>query len=195
MTNPTIFEARTVTSPLEFRETDSGLLVISGYAVVYESRSEVIGGRFVEQIAKGAADAALDGDIRALVNHDPSLLLGRTSSGTLHLFPDDHGVRYEVFVPDTSVGRDTSELLRRGDITGSSFVMRVAKGGDSWEKGRDGGPPLRTIRSIDAIRDVGPVTFPAYTASEAALLQARSLIEAEESASRQPERPRYGWLR
>ena len=84
---------------------------------------------------------------------------------------DDEGLRYEIDLPPTATGRDLAVLLKRGDISGSSFGFRVLD--DEWGETEDG-YPLRTLKAV-ALRDVGPVTFPAYTAAESAL---RSLAEA-----------------
>jgi hypothetical protein len=95
---------------------------LSGYAAVYNSDREDLGG-FTEQIVPGAFDAVLASgqDVRCLVNHDPSLLLGGTLSGTLTLRSDSKGLFYDVSVPDIQLGRDTPALAERGDITQSSF--------------------------------------------------------------------------
>lgn len=141
---------------------------IVGYAAVFNQRSDVLGGSFVEIIAPGAFDDVLSQDTRALFNHDPNYLLGRTGSGTLRLTVDERGLAYEIDTPDTPTIRDlVVSPLRRGDMSGSSFAMRVAKGGDSWHEEKDG-LIVRTIFKIAELRDVGPVAFPAYPDSSAA---------------------------
>jgi uncharacterized protein len=112
-------------------------------------------------------------DIVALLNHDPNLLLGRVKAETLRLEEDDTGLRYEVQLPNTTAGRDAAELLGRRDIVGSSFGFAVAgRAGAVWKR-TSSGFPLRVLKAIK-LRDVGPVTFPAYEGAEAAL---RSLAE------------------
>lgn len=141
---------------------------IVGYAAVFNQRSDTLGGMFVEIIAPGAFDEVLTQDTRALFNHDPNYLLGRTASGTLRLTVDERGLAYEIDTPNTATIRDlVVEPLRRGDMSGSSFAMRVAKGGDSWHEEKDG-LIVRTIYKIAELRDVGPVAFPAYPDSSAA---------------------------
>ena len=141
---------------------------IAGYAAVFNQRSDLLGGTFVEIIAPGAFDDVLAQDTRALFNHDPTYLLGRTASGTLRLTVDERGLAYEIDTPNTQTIRDlVVEPLRRGDMSGSSFAMRVAKGGDSWHEEKDG-LIVRTIYKIAELRDVGPVAFPAYPDSSAA---------------------------
>lgn len=145
-----------------------GVPRIAGYAAVFNQRSDLLGGSFVEIIAPGAFDDVLSQDTRALFNHDPTYLLGRTASGTLRLTVDARGLAYEIDTPNTQTIRDlVVEPLRRGDMSGSSFAMRVAKGGDTWHEEKDG-LIVRTIFKIAELRDVGPVAFPAYPDSSAA---------------------------
>lgn len=149
-------------------DDQSGAPKIAGYAAVFNQRSDLLGGTFVEIIAPGAFDDVLNQDTRALFNHDPTYLLGRTASGTLRLTVDERGLAYEIDTPNTQTIRDlVVEPLRRGDMSGSSFAMRVAKGGDTWHEEKDG-LIVRTIFKIAELRDVGPVAFPAYPDSSAA---------------------------
>lgn len=164
-------ELRTFTEPAEIRQLEDGSRVAYGYAARFGALSQNLGG-FVERIAPGTfAKTIQEADIRGLFNHDANMVLGRNRSGTLRLSEDDQGLRYEIDIPDTQVGRDVAVLLERGDVTGSSFGFRTID--DEWSE-TDDGFPLRTLKSV-ALRDVGPVTFPAYTDAEAGL---RSLAEA-----------------
>ena len=165
------YERRTANGPVELEEGEGFTAV--GYAAVFNSTSQNLGG-FVERIAPNAFKKTIqEQDVRALFNHEADALLGRTANGTLRLSEDDHGLRYEVDLPNTTLGRDVAELLQRGDLSGRSFGFRTIS--DSWTQTEDG-YPLRTLNEL-AIRDVGPVTFPAYEASEASL---RSLAESKE---------------
>lgn len=122
-------------------------------------RSDLLGGSFIEEIAPGAFDGVMTQDVRALFNHNPNYLLGRTKSGTLKLSLDSRGLHYEIDLPDTQTVRDlVMTPLMRGDMTGSSFTMLVAE--DEWRQ--EGDVIVRTIRRISELRDVGPVAFPAY---------------------------------
>jgi len=104
-------------------------------------------------------------DVRALFNHNPNYLLGRTKSGTLKLSIDSRGLLYEIDPPDTQTVRDlVLTPLARGDMTGSSFTMLVAE--DEWRQ--EGDVIVRTIHRIAEMRDVGPVAFPAYPDATAA---------------------------
>jgi HK97 family phage prohead protease len=166
--NPTI-ERRTLVEPVEFRNA-GGKLVAAGYAYVFNKRSQNLGG-FVEQVAPGFGKKSLqEQDVRALFNHDPNMILGRLGAGTLRMEEDGTGGAYEIDLPDTTTGRDVATLLERQDIAGSSFGFRTIE--DDWSE-TDQGFPLRTLKQ-GSLRDVGPVTFPAYTDSTSAL---RSLSE------------------
>ena len=165
-------ERRTATEGVELREEGDTLTAV-GYAATFDRRSQNLGG-FVEQVKKAAfAKTVQEADVRALFNHEPDHLLGRSTTGTLRLSEDAHGLRYEVALPNTTLGRDVAELLRRGDISGSSFGFRTIS--DEWSETADG-YPMRTLTEV-ALRDVGPVTFPAYTSTEASL---RSLADDRE---------------
>ena len=168
MTTHTL-ERRTITEPVELR-AEGDKKVASGYAAVFNKLSQNMGG-FVERVAPGAFTKTLqEQDIRGLFNHEPSAVLGRNIADTLRLSEDGTGLTYELDLPDTTVGRDVAELLARGDVSGSSFGFRVIE--DEWGETEDGFP-LRTLKQV-SLRDVGPVTFPAYTDSSSAL---RSLAE------------------
>ncbi len=148
-------------------EGHSGPPKIAGYAAVFDVRSDLLGGFFVEVIAPGAFDNVLTQDTRGLFNHDPNYLLGRTVSGTLRLSVDQRGLAYEIDTPDTQTIRDLVVApIARGDMPGSSFAMVVAPGGDTWHE--EDGVIVRTIYKVAELRDVGPVSFPAYPDSSAA---------------------------
>ena len=144
---------------IELRVTDGDEPKITGYAAKYNKWSLDLGG-FREKIKKGAFDEAMEvSDVRALKNHDPNLLLGRTTSGTLRLSSNSVGLGFEIDPPDTSTGRDTVTEIRRKDITGCSFSFTTAE--DDWKYLEDGSVE-RTIIRVGELFDVGPVTYPAY---------------------------------
>jgi len=158
-------EYRTATMELAELRLDSneeqGRPVITGYAAVFNELSQDLGG-FREQIAPGAFKRALEmnQDVRALVDHDPSRIIGRSTSGTLEMIEDDHGLRVQIDPADTTAGRDIMESINRGDVSGMSFGFVVRD--EDWDM-RDG-ENIRTVRDMDLF-DVSVVTFPAYTAS------------------------------
>jgi HK97 family phage prohead protease len=156
----------------------NGTQVLTGYAAVYNRFSLPLregGSQFREIILPGAFDKILGRqrakqDVVALLNHDSNMILGRTSSGTLELSSDDKGLRYTVTPPDTQVGRDTLELVRRRDLRGSSFAFAVDVGkGERWTSDEQGA--VREIREVSLLADVSVVLTPAYPASSVTVAQ------------------------
>lgn len=145
------------------RTGDSGGVVVEGHAAVFNKLSRNLGG-FVEQLAPAAFDRTLgdNPDVRALINHDPMHILGRTRSGTLRLSRDSEGLHYEIDTPDRQDARDLLVSMERGDVTQSSFAFYVMPGGDEWGE-TEQGMPLRTLTAVSIHNgDVSPVTYPAY---------------------------------
>jgi hypothetical protein len=144
---------------------------ISGHAAVFNQLSEDLGG-WRERIMPGAFSDNLskDPDVRALFNHDPNQVLGRTKSKTLRLKEDDQGLHFDNDMPDTQVARDLQTSIDRGDIDQCSFGFSVAK--QKWSEEPD--PSDATGRSTMVVRevhaanlfDVSPVTYPAYTGTD-----------------------------
>jgi HK97 family phage prohead protease len=115
-----LIERLTFNEPLEFRSAGEGKIVAHGYGAVFNKLSQNLGG-LVERVAPGAFTKTIaEADIRALFNHDPNYLLGRSAAGTLRLSEDGTGLPYEIDLPDTMAGRDVATMLERRDITGSS---------------------------------------------------------------------------
>ena len=111
-----------------------------------------------KKIAPGAfAEAIGKSDVRALWNHDPNYVLGRTKNKTLTLREDEQGLFYEVTPPDAQWARDLIESIKRGDVDQSSFAFTVEKGGDEWDEVST--PAIRTINKIKELFDVSPVTY------------------------------------
>ena len=158
----------------QFRvETREDKQMVEGIAAVFNSLSEDLGG-FREKIDPSAFNEVLQDDTRALINHEPNLILGRTRSGTLELFVTDEGLGYRYSDPDTSYSRDLQKSMKRGDVTQSSFAFSIPDDGDKWEK--DGDSWIRTITKVKRLYDVSPVTYPAYPDTKVA---ARSLETRE----------------
>ena len=153
---------------------------IRGYAALYDSDSENMGG-FYEQIAAGAFDDVMNDDTRAYFNHNEDLILGRVSSGTLRIKTDERGLFYEVDLPNTSYANDLVELMKRGDVNQSSFAFLIDR--DRWEQ-RDG-VTYRIIEKVSRLLDVSPVSQPAYPSSTAEL-KARDKDEETATAKAAP---------
>lgn len=190
MTMDPEFELRFLTTELRVLPAEGDKPPKSaGYAIVYNSPSEDLGG-FREIIAPGAARDSVknDYDVRALVSHNPDYLTGRTTSGTLRLIEDEKGLRFENDLPNTSYARDLMELCKRGDIRGMSFGFKVPKGGDRWSKDSTGGA-IRTVNTL-ALSEISYVATPAYGATSLSMRDLRvdpAVIEAAKTFVEFPE--------
>ena len=158
----------------ELREGPTGDgMSFTGYAAVFNSDSEPL--PFIERIAQGAFKKSLKSrmPIKMYMNHDSSMLLASTRSKTLRLQEDSKGLLVEADLPDTTVGRDLSVLMKRGDVDSMSFGFSVPAGGDKWSD--DGmSRELRQVR----LHEVSVVTgFPAYTATSASVRSLDILAE------------------
>ena len=146
--------------------------VISGYAMVFNSLSKLLYGRFYEKILPEAMDGVVEkSDVLALLDHNRSRgVLARSmfNDGTLTLSIDDKGLRYEFTPPKTALADEVKEYLRRKDIQGSSFWFSLDKDGDKWEKTTDD-KYIRTITKFSEIYDVSLVFSPAYPETTAAI--------------------------
>jgi HK97 family phage prohead protease len=146
---------------------------IVGYPIKFNSLSSPIPigqSSFREIVHPDAIAKAMkrQPDVRALIDHMPTHVLGRTRSGTLRLVPDEYGLRCEIDPPDTTFAKDTLESLRRGDVDGMSFGFETRA--DSWSDQLIDGKrtSVRTLGDID-LYDVSVVTYPAYPDTEVAV--------------------------
>ena len=159
-----------------------------GYAVRWNSLSEIIWDEFREQFAPGAfKDSLASGsDVRALYEHNYTQLLGRTKSGTLVLSEDDTGLRFELTPPNTQLGNDVLELVERGDISGMSFGFRASK--DFWDTAKL--PYTRTVITAE-LREITVTSMPAYPESGVEIAP-RSLFSHHPDLRRAGETRRRG---
>ena len=181
-------ERRGVTVPVEYRE-DDGQSRLTGYAAVFESESVILPGGFREILRRGAFDETLadpETDVVALFNHDSNMILGRQSSGTLRLSTDERGLRYDVDLPDTQLGRDIKALTARGDLKSSSFAFTVRSQDETYERTPDG--PRRYIERLQLF-DVSVVLNPAYPETTAAVRQRAAELLAEPIAEQAEPAP------
>ena len=160
-------ERRIALGNLEIRQEGSDPARIHGYAAVFHSLSEDLGG-FREMVEPGAfaATLAANPDVRATIDHQGGLMvLGRTRNKTLSLREDDTGLRVVIEPPNTAAGRDVLTLVSGGYVDQMSFAFRVVD--DEYEQ-TPGGTPLRRLRAVDLHDgDVSIVTRPAYPATSA----------------------------
>jgi HK97 family phage prohead protease len=137
---------------------------IEGHAAVFDALSEDLGG-FREKIARGAfAESIGRDDVRALWNHDPNYVLGRSTAGTLRMTEDARGLLVQISPPDTTWARDLMKSIERGDVSQMSFAFQTEQ--DAWSK--VAGAWERTLLSV-RVFDVSPVTYPAYPQTDVGL--------------------------
>jgi HK97 family phage prohead protease len=165
--------------PVEI-ETRDGESFITGYASVFHMPDDPgteyqLFPDLKERIMPRAFNRALQEkhDAAALFNHDPNMILGRVSSGTLRLSKDHRGLRYEVKPPSTRA--DVVESIQRKDVKGSSFGFRVLEQKFRTEEGID----IREIHSVELL-DVSPVVYPAYKCNSVGM---RAIGDVEEVRS------------
>jgi HK97 family phage prohead protease len=137
---------------------DTAAQRIVGYAAKYDLSSEDLGG-FREFVRPGAFQRSLDSapDVRALIDHNPSLILGRTVSGTLRLESDAIGLKVTIDPPDTQYAADLMAVMARGDVSQMSFAFTTSE--DAWDL--VDGQRVRSLLAVE-LHDVSVVTYPAY---------------------------------
>lgn len=147
---------------VEFRAEVSGD-TLAGHALVFGALAEVKG--HYEAIAPGAFDDTLTSgeDVKAFWNHDTAKVLGSTKAKTLRLSEDEHGLAFELELPDTSYARDLRDLISRGDVSGMSFGF--LPGQDAWTRAPDG-RQIRTHTRARRLVEVSPVSLPAYEGTD-----------------------------
>lgn len=141
-----------------------------GYAAVFNQEQQIDDwfSSWLEEVAPGAFKKTIrEGDIRALWNHDPSIVLGRNKAGTLELREDEHGLHTVIRPPDNEWGRPVIDAIRRGDVSGMSISFQVIKQQMEYPPKGTEGKAKRTIKEA-RLMDVSPVTFPAFPQTEIA---------------------------
>ena len=144
-------------SGLQTREAENDQMIIGGYFVVFNSWTELWDG-YYEQVSPKAFENVDLTDIRALINHNDGLVLGRTKSNTLTLRVDDKGLYGEIKVnPNDQDAVNLYERVKRGDVDQCSFGFQITE--EEWEDTAEG--YRSTITGIKLF-EVSVVTFPAY---------------------------------
>lgn len=182
-----ILEKRAFNFEIRADENESGEKIITGRPIVYNSRTDM--GWFDEIIDGGALDSADLTDVRYLVNHNTSMIpLARSrrnnGNSTMKITPDAQGLNIDFVKLDVENNSDARALysaVKRGDITGMSFMFYVDA--DAWEN-LESEHPTRHITKIGSVVEVSAVTFPAYESTEiyarseaAALDNAKTVLE------------------
>jgi len=165
------------------RAANSNAVTLRGYAAVFSTPSEDLGG-FIEIIRPGAFAASLaEGvEVMALAYHDWDKPLARRSVGTLRLTEDAKGLAVEIDLADTTTARDLLADIEAGNVSGMSFGFCCRSGGDKWTINNNGQPTVRELMDVELL-EVSAVTCPAYTDTSIA---ARSLEAARTSKPTPP---------
>ena len=148
-----------ITRNAEFatREVD-GQRIIEGYFAVFNSEYWLWDDAF-ETIDPGAFSLEADTDVRALTNHDTTLVLGRTTAGTLYLEVDDRGLRGSVLINEKDQDAvNLYERVKRGDVTQCSFGFDILQEAKEF---RDDGMTVWHLQRVK-LYEVSVCTFPAY---------------------------------
>lgn len=164
-------QLRSVVTKFETREADDGAMHISGYFAVFNSNYEIASG-MSESIAPGAFSRTLgeNPDVRALINHDTTLVLGRTKAGTLKLHQDEIGLFGDIEVNrNDQDALNLYERVKRGDVDQCSFGFAIrSETTDVLPDGR----VHWTITDVDLF-EVSACTFPAYQATSISAREAQ----------------------
>ena len=151
------YQTRGLTAPFQTREAEDGYH-IEGYFAVFNSIYEILPGA-TESIAPGAFSQTLGNDIRALIDHETRLVLGRNKAGTLTLREDSRGLWGDIRInPNDQDAMNLYERVRRGDVDQCSIGFNIIR--EDFEVREDGSVHW-TILETD-LHEVSVVTFPAY---------------------------------
>lgn len=156
--NKELRQVNMTSTAFETRSEEDGNLYIEGYFAVFDSNYNIAPG-MTESVAPGAFANSLSGDIRALINHDTTLVLGRTSAHTLELREDSHGLWGRINInPNDTDAMNLYERVKRGDVSGCSFGFFPVS--ENTEV-RDDGSIHWTITDLELF-EVSACSFPAY---------------------------------
>lgn len=170
-------QLRTAATEFNTRE-DGDDLVIEGYFAVFNSDYD-LGYGMSESIAPGAFTDTLADDIRALVNHDTTLVLGRTSAKTLEVSQDERGLWGKIRInPNDQDAMNLYARVKRGDVSQCSMGFDILDEETEY-RGEDVHWTIRKIK----LYEVTCCTFPAY---EETAISARAK-DREELKKRQTE--------
>ena len=175
-----IRQMRSVASEFQTRE-DGEDLKIEGYFAVFNSIYD-IGAGMSEEVAPGAFSETLSGDIRALVNHDTTLVLGRTSAHTLELREDTRGLWGSISInPNDTDAMNLYQRVKRGDVSQCSFGFDIL---EEDTEIRENGDVHWTIKKVK-LYEVSCCTFPAY--------ESKNISARSEERDRLLERKAEAW--
>ena len=158
MDRETMRQIRSIESKFTTRD-DDGVLHIEGYFAVFNSIYQ-IWDDMSESVAPGAFTETLGGDVRALIDHETRLVLGRNTAGTLQLREDSHGLWGDILInPDDQDAMNLYARVQRGDVNQCSFGFDILEQETEF---RDDGSVHWTIKKVK-LYEVSVCTFPAYS--------------------------------
>jgi uncharacterized protein len=174
-------------SQLRASQTQDGSRVLRGYAAVFNSPTN-IGGLFTEQIAPGAFSRTLAEDDQVMLrDHKSELLLARRSAGTLTLTQDNIGLAFQVTLPNTSLGQDTYENVRLGNLKGCSFMFIPRE--EDWSYDTSGNL-LRSLIDVQCA-EVTLTAFPQYDSTSVDIRSVRSKLAQRDDSDDDSEDDDY----
>lgn len=138
---------------------------VSGLAIVWDVPSLDRGG-YRDRFARGSI--RIPEDVTALLSHDASVILGRTSAGTLRLNDQSDGVHFGLDLPDTQAGRDLLTSLKRGDVSQCSFSAVILE--EDWDYDRMLRTPVRTVLDAELL-EVSIVPMPSFPSTTAQVVE------------------------
>lgn len=143
----------------EFQTREDGEApVIEGYFAVFNSNYQ-ISDSMSESIAPGAFSSSLSGDVRALINHNSDLVIGRTAAHTFELRQDEHGLWGRITVnPNDRDAMNAYERVKRGDVSGCSIGFNILSERTDIS---ENGDVHWTIEDVELF-ECSVCTFPAY---------------------------------
>lgn len=165
------YERRSYDFEIRAQENEEdGIVILSGRPIVYNSRTDL--GFFDEIIEQGALDNTDLTDVRFLINHDTSRIPSARSrrnngNSTMQFSVDNEGMRIDwvkLDVKNNEQSRALASAVKRGDITGMSFMFIMDEDGYEWQN-LETDHPTRVIKRISSVIEVSAVTFPAYEAT------------------------------
>lgn len=154
-----IYKRTAVAQPGAFQtRAEDGELYIEGYFAVFNSKYWLWDEAY-ETIEPGAFDGQTTEDVRALVNHDTTLVLGRTTAGTLELRQDEKGLWSGIKINQADQdAMNLYERVKRGDVSQCSIGFDIIEQDVEYS---DSEPTVWRIRKVK-LYEVSVVTFPAY---------------------------------
>lgn len=181
---------RNTEAAAQVREETDGKVFIDFYPAVFNQRSKLInewGESFFEIIDPHAFDNVLkDPGLNTIhtVDHLRVKMLGRVVSGTLKLTTDEKGLKATIEMPNTTLGRDMVEMIKRGDYYECSFIYTIAENGVKYDRSED--IPVRTVTNVADLIDTSFVIDGAFANTH---IKQRALIEDWETEEHHASNP------